>query len=34
LKQSETFAIIGPILLGLLLVLKRIEKAEPNDPEN
>ena len=26
LKQSETFAIIGPILLGLLLVLKRIEK--------
>lgn len=28
LKQSETFAIIGPILLGLLWVLKRIEKGQ------
>lgn len=31
---GKIIAIVGPILLGLLWVLKRIEKAEPNDPEN
>lgn len=31
---GKIFAIVGTTLLGLLLVLKCIEKIEPDDPEN